>query len=64
MMETKEMLEKANKLLQKEGKKITLHDNANGNYAIYVNGALLFYAVPEERLLLNIAVAFFANITC
>ena len=55
-------IEKANDYLKRYGKQITVSQNRDKTYALYVNSMLIWWCIPEERLLQNIMAAFFYNI--
>ena len=57
-----ETLEKVNDYLKPSGKKISVHPNSDGTFAIYINGMLIWWAVPENKLFIDIMVLFFHNI--
>lgn len=56
----KECLDKANTFLKNYGKEITIKGNSDNTYCASINGMLMFYSIPEDRLQLNIMVLFFS----
>ena len=55
-------LEKANESLKSCGKKISVHQNSDNTFALYLNGMLIFWSIPSDRLYLNIMAVFMFHI--
>lgn len=59
----KQTLEKANTFLRSYNKEISIEENGDSTYSMYINQMLMFHKVSEDRLPLNIKVLFFAALT-
>lgn len=59
----KATLEKANESLKVCGKQISVKQNSDKTFALYLNGMLIYWSIPEERLFLNIMAVFMFHVT-
>ena len=59
----KATLEKANESLKVCGKQISVKQNSDKTFALYLNGMLIYCSIPEERLFLNIMAVFMFHVT-
>ncbi len=55
-------LNKANESLKGCGKQMSVKQNSDKTFALYLNGMLIYWNIPEERLFTNIMVVFLSNI--
>lgn len=55
-------LNKANERLKGCGKQISVEQNRGKTFALYLNGMLIYWSIPEERLPTNIMAVFRSNI--
>ena len=55
-------LNKANESLKGCGKQMSIEQNSDKTFALYLNGMLIYWSIPEERLFTNIMVVFLSNI--
>lgn len=56
----KNYLDGANTFLKKYGKKISIDENKDGTYCASINGMLMSFSIPENRLQINIMALFFS----
>ena len=55
-------LTKANESLKSCGKQISVQQNTDHTFALYLNGMLIFWSIPADRLFLNIMKVFMFNL--
>ncbi len=58
----KATLDKANESLKSCGKQISVEQNSDKTFALYLNGMLIYWSIPAERLFQNIMAVFMFHV--